>query len=103
MDNVGENGWAGGATLWHGRIQIMLASPHYLPESVKIEGRHSQMLHYYYPKDLVAVHASLRDRGYRATNLVVRFYGMKEFEILDPSGHWLVLGQPTDEEPTVEK
>lgn len=99
MDDVGKSGWA---SLNQGKVQIMLASPSYLPEGVKVDGRYPQLVLYFYPDDIEALHQSVRNQGYAATDLVVRFYGMKEFEMVDPSGHMLVFGQDTDEEPTPE-
>ena len=92
MDNVGKTGWA---SLNHGDVQLMLASPDYIPEPRKSEGRYSQAMYYFYPDDVEQLHVDVRRRGLDATDLVVRFYGMKEFEMLDPSGHVLVFGQET--------
>jgi hypothetical protein len=55
---------------------------------------------YFYPEDVESLDASVRAAGCETSELVVRFYGMKEFEMLDPSGHVLVFGQETDEAPT---
>lgn len=99
MDDVGKSGWA---SLNQGKVQIMLASPSYLPEGVKVDGRYPQLVLYFYPDDIEALHQSVRNQGDAATDLVVRFYGMKEFEMVDPSGHMLVFGQDTDAEPTPE-
>jgi catechol 2,3-dioxygenase-like lactoylglutathione lyase family enzyme len=48
--------------------------------------------------------ASLRQavvkKGWPAGELQVRFYGLQEFEVIDPSGHVLLFGQPTDEPVT---
>ena len=90
MDTVGKSGWA---SLNHGRIQLMLASPDYIPEPQKSSGRYSQAMYYFYPEDLDAIHANVRNNGLEATEIVARFYGMREFEMLDPSGHVLVFGQ----------
>ncbi len=97
MDDVGRSGWA---SLNQGNAQIMLASPSYFPQPVKVDGRYPQMVLYFYPEDVVALHAAVRAKGYEATELVVRFYGMREFEMLDPSGHVLVFGQETDDPAT---
>ena len=96
MDDVGKTGWA---SLNHGPVEIMLASPTYMPAAQKIDGRHTQMMLYFYPDDVEQLHASVRELGYPVSDLAVRFYGMKEFEVVDPSGHILVFGQETDEEP----
>ena len=53
--------------------------------------------------DAGALHAELRARGVAVSELRVAFYGMKEFEVRDPDGHWLWFGQPTDEPPTVRE
>ena len=97
MDDVGKSGWA---SLNQGATQIMLASPHGGSTPVKVEGRYPQMVLYFYPDDVEALHADLQSKGCLVSDLVVRFYGMKEFELLDPSGHVLVFGQDTDEPPT---
>ena len=39
MDTVGKTGWA---SLNNGGVQLMLASPDYIPEPQKSEGRYSQ-------------------------------------------------------------
>ena len=41
--------------------------------------------------------------GLAVTDLRVTVYGMKEFELRDPDGHWLWFGQATDEAPTVRE
>jgi len=97
VDDLGKSGWA---SLNHGSIQLMLASPGYIKEPRKVAGRYSQAMFYFYPADVAQLHADVRAKNYPTTELVVRFYGMKEFEMLDPSGHVLVFGQETDEPPT---
>jgi len=99
MDDVGRSGWA---SLRNGRAQLMLASPTYVPLAPRIAGRHPQSVYYFYPEDVVALHASVRAKGWDATDLAVRFYGMKEFEVVDPDGHVLVFGGDTDEPVTSE-
>ena len=97
MDDVGQSGWA---SLNHDAIQLMLASPRQACQPVKVAGRHPQVLFYFHPEDVVALRESILNRGYAASEFVVRFYGMKEFELLDPSGHVLLFGQETDEPAT---
>ena len=53
--------------------------------------------------DVEAVHASVVAAGHDTGELHVTFYGMKEFEMLDPDGHVLVFGQATDEPPSPRK
>ena len=99
MDDAGRSGWA---SLRRGRAQIMLASPSSVPEATRVDGRHTQCIHYFYPKDVVALHESLRTQGCEVSDLAVRFYGMKEFEMVDPDGHMLTFGQETDDPVTPE-
>ena len=98
MDDVGRSGWA---SLQCGGARIMLASPTYIPLAPRIDGRLTLALHYMYVDDVAALHASVVGTGWPASDLVVRFYGMKEFETTDPAGHVLVFGQDTDETPTL--
>jgi uncharacterized glyoxalase superfamily protein PhnB len=100
MEDVGKTGWA---SLRHGSVQIMLASPHHEPEPVKVDGRYPQSVYYFYPEDVVALRDSIAAKGYDVGALRVTFYGMKEFDMLDPSGHYLLFGQDTDEEMTPTK
>ena len=79
----------------------MLASSTYIPLAPRIDGRHPQALHYVYVDDVAALHRSVTETGWPATDLVVRFYGMQEFETTDPAGHVLVFGEDTDETPAV--
>jgi uncharacterized glyoxalase superfamily protein PhnB len=89
-------------SLRNGSARLMLASPSYVPMAPRINGRHTSVFYYFYPEDVAALHASLVEAGREVTDLVVRFYGMKEFELTDPDGHVLVFGQETDESPTPE-
>lgn len=93
MDEIGRSGWA---MLQHGSIRLMLASPDYIPTSPKIDGQHQQALHYFYPEDLSALREKLIADGWPVSDFKDRFYGMREFETTDPSGHRLVFGQPVE-------
>ena len=57
-------------------------------------------IYYFYPEDVVALHADVKRKGFQVSDLRVTFYGMKEFEVRDPDGHILWFGQATDEPPT---
>ncbi len=56
---------------------------------------------YFYLDDVVALWESIKAQGYAVSDLRVAFYGMKEFDMSDPSGHVLWFGQETDEDRTV--
>ncbi|MEZ5351014.1 MAG: VOC family protein [Bryobacteraceae bacterium] len=99
MDDVGRSGFA---SLRRGKAQIMLASPTSVPEAPRIGGRYTQAVYYFYPADVVALREEVMAAGGAPSELAVRFYGMKEFELVDPEGHVLVFGQATDEPVTPE-
>jgi uncharacterized glyoxalase superfamily protein PhnB len=99
MDSLGRSGWA---MLRQGGVELMLASSQEVPPSAKVGGRYPQVLYYFYPDDVVALRQSIVAKGYPCGELVVRIYRMKEFEVVDPSGHVLWFGQETDEPPTPE-
>jgi len=61
--------------------------------------RGSVML-YFYPDDVVELHASLQSRGFKPSRLSVRFYRMREFTMTDPDGYTLMFGQQTTDPPT---
>ena len=56
MDDVGKSGWA---MLQHGSVELMLGSPTYLADGVKVDGRYPQVMFYFYPDDLAALRDSL--------------------------------------------
>ena len=97
MKDVGRTGWA---SLQNGSASVMLGSPHYIPETPKTDGKHQQGVHYFYPEDVVALRDSVLTKGYQVSDLRVAFYGMKEFDVVDPDGHVLWFGQETDDQPT---
>jgi len=55
---------------------------------------------YFYPEDVVALHALCKSRGVKVSDLRVTFYHMKEFDLEDPDGYQLWFGQETSEPPT---
>ena len=89
-DDLGKTGFA---SLNQGNVQIMLASPTYLPDAVKVDGYYPQALFYLYPESVDALYAALQEQGHDVGELTVRGYGMKEFQMVDPSGHVLVFGE----------
>lgn len=90
MDDVGATGFA---SLRNGAAQIMLASPTYIPRAPGVEGRYTQAAYYFYVEDADALRESVIGAGWSATACVDRFYGLREFEVVDPEGHVLLFGQ----------
>ncbi len=92
MDDVGATGFA---SLRNGKAMVMLASPTYIPRAPRVEGRYPQAMYYFYVEDVDALRRSVVDAGGPATECVDRFYGLREFEVVDPEGHVLLFGQDT--------
>ena len=90
MDDVGATGFA---SLRNGAAQIMLASPTYIPRAPGVEGRYPQAACYFYVEDVDALRRAVVEAGWPATECVDRFYGLREFEVVDPEGHVLLFGQ----------
>jgi uncharacterized glyoxalase superfamily protein PhnB len=55
---------------------------------------------YFYPDDVVDLHATLKSKGFAVSDLRVTVYEMKEFELEDPDGYQLWFGQATNDPPT---
>ena len=60
-------------------------------------------IYYFNSDDVAGLHAAWKKAGLAVTDVRVTVYGMKEFELRDPDGHWLWFGQETDEAPTVRE
>ncbi len=99
MDDVGTSGWA---SLKREKVELMLASPSYLPTPNPTDGRLSEVLFYFYTDDVASLREHIVRKGYPVSDFAVRFYQMKEIELTDPEGHVLIFGQDTDEPPTPE-
>jgi uncharacterized glyoxalase superfamily protein PhnB len=59
-------------------------------------------IYYFYPENVVDLHAEAKRKEFQMSDLRMTFYGMKEFEVRDPDGHILWFGQETDVHPTSE-
>ena len=55
-----------------------------------------------YVDNVEEVYEDLVAKGLTVSALRVTFYGMKEFDIQDPTGYTLLIGQSTSESPTIE-
>jgi len=97
-DKVEEWQWA---TIRSGDTELMLSQSEADLGLVKpIDLKHDASwptIFYFYPDDVVGLHASVREQGYDRTPLEVTFYGMREFSMQDPDGHVLSFGQDADE------
>lgn len=89
-DDVGASGFA---ALANGKARLMLASGTYVPTAQKVDGQYPQSNYYFYVEDAQALRQAVADRGWQATECVKRFYGLLEFEVVDPDGHILLFGE----------
>ncbi len=55
----------------------------------------------YLDSGIAEFHARLKNSGYSVSQMRVTFYRMREFDLRDPAGYTVLIGQPTDEDPTV--
>ncbi len=86
------------ALIRSGKVKLMLNQN---KGPVHPEGEHDfNVAFYFYPDDVIALHEKLSKAGHPVTKLIVTFYGMKEFSLKDPDGHFLSFGKDTDEPPT---
>lgn len=88
-DTVGASGFA---TMQAGSAVVMLASPSYLPKAPTVDGKYPQSAYYFYVDDADALRAAVLAAGWPATECADRFYGLREFEVVDPEGHVLLFG-----------
>lgn len=84
-----------------GEVMLMQEGPEHINESGR-EARRDVIL-YFKPDDVAALHGILRGRNLKCTDLRVTVYGMKEFNMEDPDGYQIWFGQPTDEPCTVRE
>lgn len=56
---------------------------------------------YLYTDDAKALHHFLNARGYSTGKLTTTDYGMLEFDINDPEGHYLTIGQQLPEKSNI--
>ena len=75
-------------------VELMLNSPDDAPPRQHPD---PTVYYIYCPDSVDALHEELTNKGVEASDITVRFYGMKEFHVTDPDGHHLCFGQETDE------
>ena len=55
-----------------------------------------------YVRNVEALYEELVEQGLEVSPIRVTFYGMKEFDLQDPTGYTLLIGEPSTEPPTIE-
>lgn len=90
----GELEWC---RLRSGKAELMFYSP--LADgdaSPELRDRKAIAL-YLIPTDLFLLHEQLGSQGYKVSAIRATFYGMDEFDMLDPSGYTLMFGQVSED------
>jgi predicted enzyme related to lactoylglutathione lyase len=65
------------------------------------EGFAQTSVNLYLDSGIEGLHGRLKQKGYAVSDLRVTFYRMREFHLADPSGYSVLVGQPTNDPPTV--
>lgn len=68
-------------------------------ESAQLTPTISSIRLYLYTDDVASLHHFLRAKGYQPSALRTTDYAMQEFDIQDPDGHRLTIGQSITEKP----
>lgn len=90
MDDVGLSGWA---ALARDQFEIMLASPSYIPAPPKDESPLNQVILYVEVNALSKLREKILATDYPIGPTETRFYGHREFELLDPEGHRIIFAE----------
>jgi len=89
------------ATIRSGWTEIMLTQTATPPQPIADIDPHANTawpaIFYFYPDDVARLYAQVIARGFKPTALKVTVYGMREFSLADPDGHWLSFGQDEEE------
>lgn len=104
--DLGDKFDSGGRTWWcelvrDGRALMLTQHEVNVAHAGAREGFAQTSINVYLSTGIDALHARLSSEKYAVSDLRVTFYGMKEFDLRDPSGYTLLIGQATDEPPTV--
>lgn len=85
------------AIIQTGRVEFMLSESDTLPgclNEVDVKGQPNwPTIYYFYPEDLDELHNYLLKRGFHPSDIEKTSYGMREFSMQDPDGHYLCFGQ----------
>lgn len=85
-EHEGQLNWV---FLRSGRVELMLVAAEAPFGSRQVR----DVILYFYPGQIEALHAELSQQGFPVSELSDTFYGMKEFRLEDPDGYELCFGQ----------
>ena len=95
MDDVGLSGWA---ALARDDIELMLASPSYIPAPTEDESPLNQVILYAEVNALSDLREEILATQYPISTIETRFYGYREFELVDPEGHRIIFAEETQDQ-----
>ena len=90
MDDVGLSGWA---ALARDNFELMLASPSYIPAPADDESVLNQVVFYVDVTSLSKLREEIVAKEYPVGTIENRFYGNREFELVDPEGHRIIFAE----------
>ncbi|MYD45582.1 MAG: hypothetical protein F4W92_04450 [Gammaproteobacteria bacterium] len=90
MDDIGLSGWT---AIARDNFEIMLASPSYIPAPNDEESVLNQVILYVDVTALLELREEIRTKDYPVGKIENRFYGNREFELLDPEGHRIIFAE----------
>lgn len=95
MDDVGLSGWA---ALIRDNVELMLSSPSYIPAPSTDEYPLNQVILYLEVNALSELRNEILARHYPVGPIEDRFYGLREFELIDPEGHRIIFAEEIDDQ-----
>lgn len=95
MDDVGLSGWA---ALARDNIELMLASPSYIPAPTEDESPLNQVILYVEVNALFKLREEILKKQYSIGAIETRFYGYREFELVDPEGHRIIFAEEIEDQ-----
>ena len=90
LDDVGLSGWA---ALTRDTVELMLASPSYIPAPSANEYPLNQVILYLEVNALTELRRDIIAKDYPVGPIEDRFYGLREFELVDPEGHRIIFAE----------
>ena len=94
LDDVGLSGWA---ALTRDTVELMLASPSYIPAPSANEYPLNQVILYLEVHALNELRRDIIAQDYPVGPVEDRFYGLREFELVDPEGHRIIFAEQIDD------
>ena len=95
MDDVGLSGWA---AIARDNFELMLSSPSYIPAPNNEESVLNQVILYVDVTNLSQLREEIIAKEYPVGAIENRFYGNREFELVDPEGHRIIFAENIEDQ-----